>query len=68
MGNFALHLGNQMKIKRVKKTPFYDVFLGNGWYNHTRVLCVNGIVHFHSGKPLSRIQMVEISKTAGEVK
>jgi hypothetical protein len=57
-----------MKILRVKKTPFYDIFLGSGWFNHTRVLVTNNIVHFHSGKHLTRIQMVEIAKTVGDMK
>ena len=53
-----------MKILQVKKTRFFDVFLGNGWYNHTRVFVdKNAIVHHISGNQLKRIQMVEISKT-----
>jgi hypothetical protein len=58
-----------MKILRVKKTKLFDVFIGSGWKNHSRVL-VNEVGHiFHKeGKKLSKIQYIEISKTIGGVK
>ena len=43
-----------MKVLQVKKTPIYDVFIGEGWYNWTRVLLRNDVVKVLSGSPLSR--------------
>lgn len=57
-----------MKILRVKKTAFYDIFTGNGWKNHTRVHYRHHKVKYISGNILPKIRMVEISKTLGEVK
>lgn len=54
-----------MLIKRVKKTSLYDVFVGLGWKNHSRVSIHNGHVQLHSGNSLSKIQYVEIAKTVG---
>ena len=54
-----------MIIKRVKNTHLYDVFIGNGWKNHARVLIRDGHVFHKEGKPLSKIQYVEISKSIG---
>jgi hypothetical protein len=57
-----------MKILRVGKTPFYDVFIGDGWYGHTRVRVNGNIVHYQSGKHLTKIQYIQISKTVGDKK
>lgn len=56
-----------MKIVRVKKTHMYDVFTGDGWKNHTRVLSKNNHIIYKSGTRLSKIQYVEISKTINNV-
>lgn len=52
-----------MKILRVKKTNFYDVFLNSGWKNHTRVHVKDGKVGHIAGNKLHKIQFVEIIKT-----
>jgi len=57
-----------MKILRVKKTPFYDVFIGSGWKGHTRVLVKGSRVQHNAGRPLKKIQYVEIAKTVGVLK
>ena len=57
-----------MVIKRVKKTNLFDVFIGFGWYGHTRVSIHNGHVKHISGKYLPKIKYVEIGKTIGEIK
>lgn len=49
-----------MKILRVKKTSLYDVFTGNGWYNHTRVHFSNKGLTFVSGKKLPKNEVLEI--------
>ena len=54
-----------MKILRVKKTNFYDVFLGNGWTNHSRVKKIGNLVFNVSGIKLSKILCVKISKQIG---
>jgi hypothetical protein len=43
-----------MKILQVKRTPIYDVFIGDGWHSWTRILLRNSIVKVLSGLPLSR--------------
>ena len=55
-----------MIIKRVKRTPYFDVFIGIGWKNHTRVFVKDGHVIYKSGNSLTKIQYVEISKSVGE--
>lgn len=35
-----------MKILQVKNTNLYDVFLGEGWYNHARVYFKDNKVSF----------------------
>ena len=57
-----------MKILRVKKTNIYDVFCGLGWKNHSRIVNKDGHISLMTGKPLTKIQYVEISKTIQEVK
>jgi hypothetical protein len=52
-----------LKIQRVKRTNLYDVFLGQGWNNHTRVTVKDKHVHIIKGNPLTKIQFVEIAKT-----
>ncbi len=52
-----------MIIKRVKRTNVYDVFLGNGWKEHTRISFNKGHVNFIAGKYLKPIQFVAIAKT-----
>ena len=54
-----------MIIKQVKKTKLYDVFIGTGWKNHSRVLVHDGHVHHKTGRSLSKIQYVEIVKSIG---
>lgn len=56
-----------MKILRVKKTALFDVFTGNGWYNHTRVLVRDGRSRIQLGNPLTKIQLIEVTKTAEEL-
>lgn len=34
---FGKYISN-MKILQVKKFPIYDIFIGNGWLNWTRIL------------------------------
>lgn len=36
----------KMKILRVKKTPLFDIFLGEGWTNHCRVYFKKGALSF----------------------
>jgi hypothetical protein len=38
-----------IKIIRVKKTPMFDVFVGDGWMNHTRCYYKGGKVSFVGG-------------------
>lgn len=53
------------KILRVKKTNMYDVFMGDGWKNHSRIYYDNGRVSLVNGNKLSRIKFIEISKEIG---
>ena len=43
-----------MKILRVKKFPLYDIFVGKGWLNWTRILfnSKNNSVKVIAGDPL----------------
>jgi len=53
-----------MKIVPVKKTPLFDVFVGEGWSNHSRVIVdKNKRVKLISGNRLTKIEFIEISKT-----
>lgn len=54
-----------MIIKQVKKTKLFDIFQGSGWKQHTRVMVRDGHVFFKEGKPLTKIQYVEVSKSIG---
>ena len=35
-----------MKVIKVKHSPFYDVFVGDGWHNHARVYAHKGKFSF----------------------
>lgn len=54
-----------LTIKRVKKTSFYDIFMGNGWSTHSRILLQGKHAKLISGVPLTKIQLVEVVKTIG---
>jgi hypothetical protein len=55
-----------MTIIQVKKSNFYDVFIGNGWKNHRRIHMNNGKLSVVEGEELSSIQRAAITKTLGE--
>lgn len=57
---------SKMKIIQVNKTPLFDVFLSNGWYNHSRVLVRDNKAKVTSGNPLTKIQLVEVIKTIND--
>lgn len=71
---FGLTIGvNGMKILRVKRTNLYDVYLGNGWTNHTRIMLKDAkadaqYIQYISGHKLTKIQSIQALKTiqAGE--
>ena len=42
-----------IKIKRVKHSPIYDVFMGSGWKHHTRIK--------YKGKQLERIYGIPLT-------
>jgi hypothetical protein len=41
-----------MKILRVKKSPVYDVFTGEGWFNWTRIIVQSSGLKIIGGVPL----------------
>jgi hypothetical protein len=45
-----------MKILRVKKTSFYDIFLLSGWKHHSRARFVNNTLQHISGLHLKEEQ------------
>lgn len=52
-----------MVIKRVKKTNLFDIFLGEGWENHSRVAVVGEHLKHVSGKVLPRFVAIKVMKT-----
>lgn len=49
-----------MKVLQVKKLPVYDVFLGEGWRNWTRVQVLPGSITVTAGAPLSMAQLSDV--------
>ncbi len=49
-----------MKVLQVKRTPIYDIFLGDGWYNWTRILFRQQIIKVLAGSPLSKDQQLQL--------
>jgi hypothetical protein len=50
-----------MKILRVKKTNIYDVFMGDGWKQWTRIRNDKEGVHFLKGDRLHSSQISTVS-------
>ena len=42
-----------LKVLRVKGTPIYDLFTGEGWYNWTRILKRDMTIKVLAGNPLT---------------
>ena len=46
--------GTTMKVLRIKRTPLYDVFVGEGWKEWSRYLHIAGKTTYVSGKRLPK--------------
>jgi hypothetical protein len=44
-----------MKILRVKKTPLFDVFVDEGWYNWSRVVLSGNSLKVIGGEALTTV-------------
>ncbi len=49
-----------LKLLHVKGTPIYDVFIGEGWYNWTRILVRENITKTLQGNTLTKELLLEI--------
>ena len=58
-----------MKILRVKKLPIYDIFLGEGWYNWTRVMhdVKNSRLKMVAGENLGSFTKIEVERKLKEM-
>lgn len=49
-----------MKVLRVKKTSIYDVFIGNGWEHHSRILYKESKIVYLNGIHLRQDQILTL--------
>ena len=54
------------KVLQVKKFPIYDVFLGDGWKEWSRVKFVNGNITVIEGAPLNSSVVNSVNKAIKE--
>ena len=55
-----------MEVRKVSENTF-DIFIGNGWMNWTRVTKKGHHLNFVKGRRLPRIKIVEAVKTIEEL-
>ena len=55
-----------MKILRVKKLPLYDVFIGEGWLNWTRVVKQGEALKVIGGNQLSATEKFAVQTKVKE--
>lgn len=53
-------MSNEVVVKQVKKFPYYDIFVGEGWKNWTRIMYVKGHAAFLGGNRLPIRQVYAI--------
>ena len=49
-----------MKILRIKKLPIFDVFVGEGWYNWSRIIYQHKSIKLLDGEKLSALDHLSI--------